>query len=88
MKFDYNVDTTLSNKQWTKLLVVYRKRSLLRLYVHAYLWRLASYSEPAIQSAIQYVTTYTTGRRGQKGAAGIIFDIVENFFLKNNIGIM
>ena len=30
---------------------------------------------PAIQSAIQNVTTYTAGRRGQKGAVGIIFDI-------------
>ena len=36
----------------------------------------ASYSaRPAIQSAIQNVTTYTTCRRGQKGAVGIIFDI-------------
>ena len=36
----------------------------------------ASHSErPAIQSAIQNVTTYTKGRRGQKDAVGIIFDI-------------
>ena len=51
--------------------LLYRKWSLLRLSVNAYLWRLASHSEPAIQN----VTTQTTGRRGQKGAVGIIFDI-------------
>jgi hypothetical protein len=30
---------------------------------------------PAIQSAIQNVITYTTGRPGQRSTLGIIFDI-------------
>ena len=35
-----------------------------------------NYSErPAIQSAIQNVTTYTTCRRGQRSTVGIVFDI-------------
>ena len=40
-------------------------------------------------SAIQNVTTYTTGRRGQKSAVGIIFDInpVKSFSLSAHIQI-
>ena len=56
---------------------IYEKWSLVWISVHAYLWRLASHSErPAIQSAIQNVTTHTTSRRGQRSTLEIIFDIL------------